>query len=96
VEQFSKQPGPEVKLQRAKREWNTQVRWLQRDGDDPPRTKLGDQLVYESQRGDYVYPKHPPEVAKTAGGLAAPDSRRDRLKRAHDGWCCRQSRRSKN
>jgi hypothetical protein len=27
--------------------------------------------VYESPRGDYVYLKHPPEVAEIAGGLSA-------------------------
>jgi hypothetical protein len=32
---------------------------------------LGDHLGYESQWGDYVYLKHPSEVAETAAGLAA-------------------------
>ncbi len=40
---------------------------------EPPlcNAVLGDHLVYESQWGDYVYLKHPPEVAEIAGGLAA-------------------------
>ena len=32
---------------------------------------LGDHLVYESRWGDYVYLKHPPEVAEIAAALAA-------------------------
>lgn len=40
---------------------------------EPPlcNAVLGDHLVYESQWGDYVYLKHPPEVAEIAGGMAA-------------------------
>jgi hypothetical protein len=40
---------------------------------EPPlcNTVLGDHLVYESPIGDYVYLKHPPEVAEIADGLAA-------------------------
>ncbi len=40
---------------------------------EPPlcNAVLGEHLVYESQWGDYVYLKHPPEVAEIAAGLAA-------------------------
>jgi|GEM_PF-6501176 len=39
---------------------------------EPPlcNAVLGDHLVYESRWGDYVYLKHPPEVAEIAGALA--------------------------
>jgi hypothetical protein len=39
---------------------------------EPPlcNAVLGDHLVYESQLGDYVYLKHPPEVGEIAVGLA--------------------------
>jgi hypothetical protein len=39
---------------------------------EPPlcNAVLGDHMVYESQWGDYVYLKHPPEVVEIAGGLA--------------------------
>src|SRR5262245_57635529 len=40
---------------------------------EPPlcNAVLGDHLVYESQLGDYVYLKYPPEVAEIAGELGA-------------------------
>jgi hypothetical protein len=40
---------------------------------EPPlcNVVLGDHMVYESRWGDYVYLKHPPEVAEIAGGLSA-------------------------
>ena len=39
---------------------------------EPPlcNAVLGDHLVYESRLGDYVYLKHPPEVADIAAALA--------------------------
>jgi hypothetical protein len=40
---------------------------------EPPlcNAVLGDHLVYESRIGDYVYLKHPPEVAEIAAALAS-------------------------
>ena len=40
---------------------------------EPPlcNAVLGDHQVYESRLGDYVYLKHPPEVAEIAAALAA-------------------------
>jgi hypothetical protein len=40
---------------------------------EPPlcNAVLGDHLVYESRIGDYVYLKHPPEVAEIAAALSA-------------------------
>lgn len=40
---------------------------------EPPlcNAVLGDHVVYESRWGDYIYLKHPAEVAEIAGGLSA-------------------------
>jgi hypothetical protein len=39
---------------------------------EPPlcNAVLGDHMVYESQWGDYIYLKQPPEVSEIVGGLA--------------------------